>query len=280
MDRIDPKLFAAIRLAGQPGGPVLMLPTADLQSTIQTIGRDGLRMVALGKTPSRGTIRVRFEHKGAYPGTCLLLVKVVGTREHDSGATELWLKHKAGWSGSRDTLVEFLTMTLQHDDLPESGLSRQARGWGYVFPKYTAKPTDTGPVLTPPCHTKPEPEPTYQRKEQRVTVRVPVRYSVGGTGALKDGHVYNVSPNGLFVLTDYATPKKNSTVQVHFPALTKRDGGAALLEGLVVWIADSMGDRNGFGVQLARIDDGKGGAAWTKWIRNQQKLSGEEIDWS
>ncbi len=258
MDRIDPKLFAAIRLAGQPGGPVLMLPTADLQSTIQTVGRDGLRMVALGRTPSRGTIRVRFEHKGAYPGTCLLLVKVLGTREHDSGATELWLRHKAAWSRTRDTLVEFLTMTLQHEDLPEAGLGEQARGWGYVFPKTTDSTTDTGPVLTPPEHNKPPEKPTFRRKEQRVTVRVPCRYSVDGKGALRDGNVYNVSPNGLFVL-----------------------GGAALLEGLVVWIADGMGgDNNGFGVQLARIDDGRGGAAWTKWIRDHQKLSGEAIDWS
>ncbi|MFT7622933.1 MAG: hypothetical protein ACI9WU_002108 [Myxococcota bacterium] len=274
------ELFEAIREAGKPGAPKLLLPTADLPVHVQTYGRDGVKLVALGRAPGRGTVRVSYDHLGDHPGKAMLLGDVLGTKYHETGATEMWIKHKAAWSPRKDCLVEFLTMRLQHDNLPEAGLSQQQHGWGYVFPKRSASVEESGPVLVPPPPPAdpPAPGPENQRREKRVTVRVPCRYDVDGTRY--DGMVYNVSSGGLFVLTDAAIPWKGRVVDVFFSPLSQRDGSASRLTGVVCWVVDGMSGSNGFGIQLAEILDGAKGANWAVWVESQTKLSGDEVEWT
>jgi Tfp pilus assembly protein PilZ len=227
-----------------------------------------MELLVDGEIPEDATFRLAIYHSGVTSGLIRLLCKVVQVRT-SAGQTTIELQYLAMHSTSgrptlRAFLAEGLGVTADEDAFKEG-----AGGWFYTCgeapPRRPLKRErerarrSTGEVKA-------------QRTEVRVVVRVGVQFTVAGTTYA--GQTYNVSENGVYIMSDDILPEVGTPVEVAYPVALHAKPFTIYLRGDVVWIMPGMTTSHGggVGVRIATIEDGAGGKAWFEYVMRESSF--------
>ncbi|MEC9073016.1 MAG: PilZ domain-containing protein, partial [Myxococcota bacterium] len=237
---------------------VVLLETGDHECVM--LGCDGstLRVRMRGEANLGKTIRLSFKARGLIR----VLGLVTGTSGH-GGDTEVRLALVALHSNDGMLYLEdFLSSSLSVNTPDPSAYQAGKSGYYYRFPK---------PSETEASEEAPEPAAATQtpsaRREPRIAVRVTVTYKIHGMDRV-EAQAYNVSSNGLYLLSEHRLPPIGLDVEVDYPIPLHDRPLHAMIVGEVVWAMDSMssGQGGGLGIRINRVDDGAAGASWKQYV--------------
>jgi len=252
--------------------PTLLLETEDVAVKIVGWGYDGLRVVAPGQHRVRGNVRVRFDHQGANHGVIQMLSTVnsyVIAYPKSGVETELCLRYRAVHTDvSEDTLVDFLQDDLRLTELDEDDVEKRPEGWFYKFPETPGKELyNNQPAFIT------ENDPALRRKEERVSVRVPLTYYLGDDRC--EGTAYNVSMSGVYITSPETIPPMDTPVRIFFPLANAGTSEQAIIQGKVCWTAPAMGPTGGgFCVRIENLQDGDDGDIWRAYVKGETTFGG------
>ena len=248
--------------------------TQRVQAVLLTnTGNVPLRVLSLGRTralvrttrPVRlpNKIRIGFAHHGEHPGRILMLATVSSLQDNPE-STMLKLDYVAIHSmDGKECLREFVSRDLGHQDIFESSFSYGRGGFFYRLDESHA----------PPKEESPEVDGASQRREERIPVRVPLSFD-HPTGH-STGEAYNVSYNGVFILTEDELPPKGTVIEVSFPIRAQYDTHQVKFSGIVCWTGSGMTSAHGGGIglqidQWSSTDDSK---LWQSYVRHEIEFS-------
>lgn len=248
-----------------------LLETGDAPCTALPRGSEVLELHFDHEVPTTRTLRLAFRHRGEHPGLVQVLTAIEGSHSEPGGmrmdARPLALHSTAG----KECLREFLLRDLGHDRIDEQAFRTGAGGWFYGL--RTGRPSagsEAERVQRQNGHVV-----DTQRREPRVAVRVPLVFVVGEQRY--QGQAYNISYNGLYVLTEEILPEEGTSIEVHYPLEAREGGrGEVTLFGEVMWTMSSMTSPTGggIGIRIQRIDDGADGATWQDYIVWEMEFGG------
>mgnify|MGYP001071437684 CR=1 FL=1 len=256
-------------MSGHPHAPkvaTLLLETGDVRCTVTRSTATQMEVVVAGQVPEEGTFRLAIYHSGFTAGLIRLLTKVVQVQTSATQST-LELQYLAFHSASgrpaiRAFLLEGLGVTADEEAFKEG-----AGGWFYSFGapvqgrngERTRVQRSTGEVKA-------------QRTQQRVVVRVGVRFKVGEE--TYPGQAYNISERGVYIMSDEILPEVGTPVEVAFPVALHAKPFNIYLRGDVVWTMPGMSTSTGggVGVRVATIEDGAGGHAWNEYVTRESSF--------
>ena len=112
----------------------------------------------------------------------------------------------------------------------------------------------------------------HQRTERRVVVRVGVHFVLDGEAYA--GQAYNVSHNGVYIISDDILREQGAPIEVAFPVALHAKPFTVFLRGEVVWLMPGMSTRmgGGVGVRVSSIEDGCGGKAWEEYVNREAEF--------
>ena len=250
-----------------PTVATLLLETGDVRCSVEQCTASGMDIVVDGNVPEEGTFRLAIYHSGTTSGLIRLLCKVVQVKTSGSRTTlsiqYLALHSTAGRPALRAFLLEGLGVAADEDAFKEG-----AGGWFYTYKAQAPKPQERERVRRATGEVK------AQRAEQRVVVRVTVHFRIG-TDAYT-GQSYNISENGVYIMSDDVLPEVGTPIEVAFPVALHAKPFNIYLRGDVVWTMPGMSTPNGggIGVRVATIEDGAGGQAWFEYVTREANFGG------
>jgi hypothetical protein len=216
---------------------VLLTNTGNLALKVLSLGKS--RMLVRTPQPVKlpSNVRVGFAHRGDHKGRILMLAQVSSVQV-ETGTTLIKLEYKALHSmDGKECITEFVRTNLGHEQLDERAFRFGRGGWFYQL---KAEPTAAG--------SKQEDDGASQRREERIPVRIPLMYAFEGD-AFK-AEAYNISFNGLFLLTESRLPPNGSELDVTFPILQGSHMQKVFLSGKVCWVGAGMSSADGGGIGL------------------------------
>jgi Tfp pilus assembly protein PilZ len=244
----------------------LLLETGDVRCAVQTCSSTHMEIVVEGAVPEEGTFRLAIYHSGFTSGLIRLLCKVVQIQTSTTQSTlslqYLALHSTSGRAALRAFLSEGLGVTAD-----EGAFKEGAGGWFYTCGEAPKScPVERERVRRATGEVK------AQRAEQRVVVRASVHFKVAETTYA--GQAYNVSENGVYIMSDDILPEVGTPVEVAFPVALHTKPFTIYLRGDVVWIMPGMTTPNGggVGVRVATIEDGAGGKAWLEYVGRESSF--------
>jgi len=237
---------------------VLLLETGD--HDCQLLGCDGetLRIRVQGAVNLSKTVRLSFRRRG--------LIRVLGlVQGHQSVGAHTEVRVGLVALHSNDGMLyleDFLSSALAVDQPDPSAYQAGKAGYYYRFPKPSEPSSGDGSFTRSTGADTPT-----ERREPRIAVRVKVTYRVPGHDRV-EAQAYNVSSNGLYLLSEHLLPPIGMDVEVDYPIPLHDRPLQAVLVGEVVWAMDSMssGQGGGLGIRVSRVEDGAAGAAWKQYV--------------
>ena len=137
----------------------------------------------------------------------------------------------------KECLTEFVIQSLGHSEVDPNAFSFGRGGWFYQLQSQVQS-------ATPPEQE----DSASQRREVRIPVRIPLMYAYDDDAFR--GEAYNISFNGLFVLTESRLPHKNDSLDITFPIVQGDQMQKVRLTGRVCWVGAGMSSNDGGGLGL------------------------------
>ena len=216
---------------------VLMTNTGNLALKVLSLGKS--RMLVRTPQPVKlpPNVRVGFAHRGSHKGRILMLAQVSSVQA-ETGTTLIKMEYKALHSmDGKECVAEFVQHTLGHSEIDEKGFNFGRGGWFYQL--------KTEPVS---AAVAAEDDGASQRREERIPVRIPLMYAYEAEAYKAEA--YNISFNGLFLLTESKLPPKEADLGVTFPILQGNQMQKVRLSGRVCWVGAGMSSADGGGIGL------------------------------
>ncbi len=216
---------------------VLLTNTGNLALKVLSLGKS--RMLVRTPEPVKlpANVRVGFAHRGVHKGRILMLAQVSSVQA-ETGTTLIKMEYKALHSmDGKECIVEFVADALGHAEVDDKAFNFGRGGWFYQL-----KTEPTSAALAA------EDAGASQRREERIPVRIPLMYAYESEAYKAEA--YNISFNGLFLLTESRLPPKESQLSVTFPILQGSQMQKVRLSGLVCWVGAGMSSVDGGGIGL------------------------------
>ena len=214
-----------------------MTNTGNLALKVLSLGKS--RMLVRTPQPVKlpPNVRVGFAHRGSHKGRILMLAQVSSVQA-ETGTTLIKMEYKALHSmDGKECVAEFVQHTLGHSEIDEKGFNFGRGGWFYQL--------KTEPVS---AAVAAEDDGASQRREERIPVRIPLMYAYEAEAYKAEA--YNISFNGLFLLTESKLPPKEADLGVTFPILQGNQMQKVRLSGRVCWVGAGMSSADGGGIGL------------------------------
>ena len=249
-----------------PQVATLLLETGDVRCVVEKCSGTHMEIAVEGHVPEEGTFRLAIYHSGVTSGLIRLLCKVVQIQPSATQSTlelqYLALHSTSGRPALRAFLGEGLGVTADEDAFKEG-----AGGWFYSCGEAPQRPRSERERVR-----RATGEVKAQRAEQRVVVRAGVHFKVAETTYA--GQAYNVSENGVYIMSDDILPAVGTPIEVAFPVALHARPFTIYLRGDVVWTMPGMTTPNGggVGVRVATIEDGAGGKAWLEYVARESSF--------
>ncbi len=113
------------------------------------------------------------------------------------------------------------------------------------------------------------------RKDERYAVRVQVEFTVeDGTGhaICCRGTAYNISQNGLSLITEDCKPQMGDTMRIIFPLQSDLGSAGCVLAGRVCWVMNTTDQQGtGFGVEISKLSSGDQ-KRWAAYVEHQAEM--------
>ena len=249
-----------------PTVATLLLETGDVRCVVSECSAHQLTISVEGHVPESDTHRLAVYHSGRASGLVRLLCKVVQVNTRGS-QTNLQLRllalhSTAGKPALRSFLVEGLGVTEPDEVAFQDG----AGGSFYSCQENRPKPREKARVR------RSTGEVQAQRAERRIVVRVGVHFRLGEE--TYPGQAYNISHNGVYIISDDILPEEGDTVEIAFPVALHAKPFTIYLRGEVVWLMPGMSTRQGggVGVRVDTVEDGARGMAWTEYVNREAQF--------
>lgn len=242
---------------------VLLTNTGNLALRVLSLGRT--RMLVRTPTPVKlpPQVRVGFAHRGAHRGRIVMLAQVASV-QMETGTTLVKLEYIALHSmDGQECLREFVKRDLKLANVSEPAFRFGRGGWFYQL-----NGEDPAPSKETPETTEVE-DGASQRREERIPVRVPLMFAYG-TDAYR-GEAYNISFNGIFVLTESKLPTQDADVEVTFPILQANQMNKVRVATKVCWVGAGMSaaEGGGLGLLITRWASEDERALWNAFVQRE-----------
>ena len=214
-----------------------MTNTGNLALKVLSLGKS--RMLVRTPQPVKlpPNVRVGFAHRGSHKGRILMLAQVSSVQA-ETGTTLIKMEYKALHSmDGKECIAEFVQHTLGHSEIDEKGFNFGRGGWFYQL---KSEPVSAAVAA--------EDDGASQRREERIPVRIPLMYAYEAEAYKAEA--YNISFNGLFLLTESKLPPKEADLGVTFPILQGNQMQKVRLSGRVCWVGAGMSSADGGGIGL------------------------------
>lgn len=218
---------------------ILLTNTGNIALKVLSLGKS--RMLVRTPEPVKlpNQVRVGFAHRGKHQGRIVMLAQVSSVQT-EVGTTLIKLEYIALHSmDGKECLSEFVVRDLAHSDIEESRYRFGRGGWFYQLELKAI------PIVRDDLEVE---DGASQRREERIPVRVPLMYAHAGDAFR--GEAYNISRNGLFVLTESRLPLQDDLVEVTFPILHGPQMSKVRITGKVCWVGAGMSAADGGGIGL------------------------------
>lgn len=253
--------------ANTPTVATLLMQRGDAKCRIKRTSRTEMTLIVDdGAMPEDDSVRLAIYHSGSVSGVVRILAEVVNLEtsllETEMTVSFVALHSTGGSSCLRSFLSEGLGVTLSGQEVFREG----AGGAFFTFRK--AKPKGT--ASAPPSRTKGAEQSA--RNENRIAVRVPVEFRI--ESAAFAGQAYNISNNGVYILSDEVMPERGTHVVVAFPVALHAQPFNIDLRGEVVWTMPGMSTRagGGIGIRIDAVEDGARGQAWREYVSREAEF--------
>ncbi|MDP6945067.1 MAG: PilZ domain-containing protein [Myxococcota bacterium] len=255
------------QLPQSPSVATLLLETGDVRCVVHECAAQQITIVVEGHVPENETYRLAIYHSGRASGLIRLLCKVVQVKTSGS-QTSLQLRILALHSTSgKHAIRDFLQEGLGTAEPDEEAFEDGAGGCFYSCTEPRPRPSVQRPRVR-----RSTGEAKAERTERRIVVRVGVHFRLGDETYA--GQAYNVSHNGVYIISDDILPEEGAPVEVAFPVALHAKPFTIYLRGEVVWLMPGMSTRQGggVGIRVDTIEDGAGGMAWTEYVNREAEF--------
>jgi len=219
---------------------ILLTNTGNVALKVLSLGKS--RMLVRTPQPVKlpNQVRVGFAHRGEHQGRIVMLAHV-SSLQAEAGTTLMKLEYVALHSmDGKGCLSEFVVRDLGHDEAEESRFRFGRGGWFYQLEVKSL------PLVEEELEVE---DGASQRREERIPVRVPLMYAHEGDAFR--GEAYNISFNGLFILTEARLPPRDALLDVTFPILQGTQMEKVRVTGKVCWVGAGMSAADGGGLGLS-----------------------------
>lgn len=243
-----------------------MLETGDVRCAVIEAKQQYLVVHVEGHVPEDGSYRLAVYHSGRASGLVRMLCNVDEVKTGMTG-TSLKLRFLALHStAGKPALRAFLQEGLGVSEPDEQAFQDGAGGSFYNCKESRPKQVNRERVR------RATGEVQAQRAERRVIVRVGVHFRIGEDSYA--GQAYNVSQNGVYIISDDILPAQGTQIEVAFPVALHAKPFTIFLRGEVVWVMPGMSTRQGggVGVQVSSIEDGALGKAWEEYVNREAEF--------
>lgn len=238
--------------------------TRDGDAIVRAAANGEVVLTCAADTQLRREERLWFPPPFAAAAPVNLLLAVTSTAPGPNGLTVRGRCKALHTSGTPGQLVDFAVGVLGLPTPSPESLTRGSGGW---FCRFEAPSPDGQKPLAP------GPSVVERRASPRVPVRMKLSYAWGGR--IFSGTAYNISEDGLFVLTDKGSPPHGENVRV-ICAIPVHAGKVSLqIQGRVVWTMDGQSaGKGGFGLLIEGFGASADGDLWRQHIQSELQFGG------
>jgi hypothetical protein len=238
--------------------------TRDGDAIVRAAAGGELVLTCAADTQLRREERLWFAPPCAGAPPVNLLLAVTSTAPGPNGLAVRGRCKALHTSGTPGQLVDFAVGVL---GLPTPSAESLTRGSGGWFCRFEAPSPDGLKPLTGDASV------VERRASPRVPVRMKLSYAWGGR--IYSGTAYNISEDGLFVLTDKGSPAHGENVRV-ICAIPVHAGNVSLqIQGRVVWLMDGQSaGKSGFGILIEGFGASADGDLWRQHIQSELQFGG------